>query len=458
VKRILAIDDELGTRASLQAIFSRNYDIATAAGADEAMDALSRDPVDVVILDIRLAGENGLDVLKNIKGLYPDLPVVMLSASTTAPSIVTAMRLGAYDYVTKPFAVEDVVQAVAHAIENSNLQRRVASLENDVAQEFPVEAIIGGASAFQRAIFDLITSAATDSTVLITGETGTGKELAARLLHARSNRAGEPFVPVHCASLPEALIESELFGHEKGAFTNALRQKPGRFDLAGAGTLFFDELGEIPLATQVKLLRVLQDGEFMRVGGTQVIKTRARFVAATTRSLIDEVRLGRFRDDLFYRINVVPVSLPPLRERLSDIPLLADHFLRALRTTLGATTESFAPDAMNLMVRYAWPGNVRELRNIVERMLVLHGKEKSIRPEFLPREFYDATTDPADRTDASESLEDTVNAYERAIIAKALAKARGVQSHAATALGTTRRILKYRMEKLKIASTTPDAI
>jgi transcriptional regulator with GAF, ATPase, and Fis domain len=305
---------------------------------------------------------------------------------------------------------------------------------------------------------DVTKAAGTDSTVLITGESGTGKELIARRLHALSNRQDEPFVPVHCAALPETLLESELFGHEKGAFTGAETRKLGRFDLAGQGTIFFDEIGEMSPSTQVKLLRVLQEREYMRVGGTQVIRTNARVVAATARDLTDEIRQKKFRDDLFYRLNVIPIRLPPLRERPDDIPLLARYFLESFRRSMNVSATDFTPETMATLLRYSWPGNIRELRNLVERMMVLHGREKHITPAHLP-EFLKTGTLPApDYTVLSgTSLEDAVGNFERKLVLDALRKTKGVQTKAAQLLGTTRRIINYRMRILNIRASEVEA-
>jgi len=322
-------------------------------------------------------------------------------------------------------------------------------LQGEVSQEYPIEGIVGEAPSFRRALEDARKAAQSDATVLISGESGTGKELVARSVHAWSNRKDEPFVPVHCAALPETLIESELFGHEKGAFTSADKQKVGRFDLAGAGSLFFDEVSEMPLSTQVKLLRVLQEREFMRVGGTRVIRTDARIIAASGKDLRQRVETKEFRDDLYYRLSVVPIRLPPLRERREDIPLLARYFLDLYRTGLDAETSEFAPETLQLFTHYSWPGNVRELRNIIERMLVLHGHSRQILPEFLPDEFTEGDRLPPVRG-ANQTLTDAVNTYEKELIRTALEETGGIQTAAADRLGTTRRILKYRMEKLDI--------
>jgi len=448
-RRLLVVDDEVGPRESLRAIFSRRYDVELADSAEAAMDVLTAKRIDLLMLDVMMPGKDGLALLKEVQGLYPQLPVVMISASTSVRPVVEAMRVGAYDYVSKPFDVEEILHIAERALESDRLQRCVEALESEVAREFPVEGVVGESDAFLAALEHVRKAADSDATVLISGESGTGKELAARMLHAFSTRKDEPFVAVHCAALPETLMESELFGHEKGAFTGADKQKPGRFDLAGAGTLFFDEVGEMPLTTQVKLLRVLQEREFMRVGGTRPIRTNARIVAATARDLKEEVKEGRFRDDLFYRLSVVPVRLPPLRERGGDVPRLAAYFLGLFGRSLDSSLDEFSPEAMELFCRYAWPGNIRELRNIIERMVVLHRRERVILPDHLPDEFREEPS-PDAGLDVAGSLQDAVNAFERRMIEKALLDTGGVQTRAAEKLGTTRRILRYRMEKLDI--------
>ena len=287
--KLLIVDDELGSRESLRLIFKSDYEVRLAASAAEALALVARETVDVVLLDVILPGQSGVDVLRQLQASFPGLPVIMVSASTSIPPVVEAIRLGALDFVSKPFDVESLRHTVRRALETGRLHRRVEVLESDVSRAFPTQTIVGRSPAFVAALEQLRKAAATDATVLIQGESGTGKELAARLLHAESPRRQEPFVAVHCAALSENLMESELFGHEKGAFTSADRQKPGRFDLAGAGTLFFDEVAEMSLATQVKLLRVVQEREFMRVGGTRVVRTNARIVSATARDLRQEV-------------------------------------------------------------------------------------------------------------------------------------------------------------------------
>ena len=453
MKHILIVDDELGSRQSLKAIFDREYEVSLSESANQASRMLSDRRVDLVLLDVIMPERDGLSLLGEIQDMYPDVPVVMVSASTSVEPVVQAIKTGAYDYVTKPFDVGAIRLTVRRALEASKLQRQVKVLQGEMLREYPIDGMIGKSENFRHALGNAKKAAETDATVLIMGDSGTGKELVARSVHAWSDRCDDPFVAVHCAALPEALMESELFGHEKGAFTSADKQKPGRFDLAGNGTLFFDEVGEMSLSTQVKLLRVLQEREFMRIGGTRVIRTDARILAATGKNLKDEVRAGRFREDLYYRLSVVPVPLPPLRERQEDIPLLANFYFEQFRQRLDARAEGLMPETIAFLVAYEWPGNVRELKNIVERMLVLHGRNRYILPEHLPDELRPDKT-MLSVVDGQNSLAESVSSFERQLIERALAHAGGVQTRAADSLGTTRRILKYRMEKLNIASGT----
>ena len=458
--KLLIVDDEVGSRESLRLILGRDYTVLLAASAAEAQERLAQEPVDLVLLDVILPGQSGIDVLRQIHTTQPGLPVIMVSASASIPPVVEAIRLGALDFVSKPFDVENLRHVVRRALETGRLHRQVEVLETELSRAFPTQSIVGRSPAFAAALDQLRKAAASDATVLIHGESGTGKELAARLLHAESPRRAEPFVAVHCAALSENLMESELFGHEKGAFTSADRQKPGRFDLAGSGTLFFDEVAEMSLATQVKLLRVVQEREFMRVGGTRIVRTNARIVSATARDLRREVAEGRFRDDLFYRLGVVPVRLPPLRERRADIPSRIEHFLAQFAPALHAVSRGLDPEALRCLCAYDWPGNVRELRNVVERALVLHGREPVLRAGVLPEEFQPPAASvppppaaaPAGTLAAPATLDAAVAACERGLIEEALRQAHGVQTHAAEILGTTRRILKYKMEKLGIAA------
>jgi DNA-binding NtrC family response regulator len=463
MEHILVVDDQQGSRESIKAVFSKTHKVSLAESAQEALKILSEKRIDLILLDFMMPDKDGLSLLEEAKGLYPDLPIIMVSASSSVKPIVQAIRLGAHDYISKPFEVAELRRIVERALESCSLHRKIQSLEQEVSKEFPVHGIIGNSPIFLKALEQAKRAAQSDSTLVIYGESGTGKELMARYLHAESSRNKEPFVAVHCAALPEALMESELFGHEKGAFTNADAQKLGRFDLAGSGTLFFDEVAEMSLVTQVKLLRVLQEREYMRIGGTKIIHTNARIITATAKDLLTEVKEKRFRDDLYYRLSVVPIQLPPLRERSDDIPLLAKYFLGYFKQKIPATNANFSLETIDLLTNYQWPGNIRELRNIIERLIVLHGREELIKPEHLPDEFRKqrATTlfsaplpvqSYMANNHQSLKLEEAVNSYEEELIKHALKESKGVQTEAAKLLGTTRRILKYRMEKLNISA------
>jgi DNA-binding NtrC family response regulator len=448
----LIVDDERGSRESLKMIFGRDFDISTAENAAEAARCLRDTRFDLVLLDVMMPDKDGVTLLKEAQETYPEIAFIMVSASTNVRPVVESIKSGAVDFVTKPFDVAEIRRIVARALENRTLRLQVQALQSEVARQFPVHGIVGRSPAFLRTLEHTRKAAESDATVLILGESGTGKELIARQLHALSARSDEPFVAVQCGALPETLMESELFGHEKGAFTGADRRKFGRFDLAGSGTLFFDEVSEMPLATQVKLLRVLQEREFMRLGGTQVIRTNARVIAASNRDLKAEMLAKRFREDLFYRLNVVPIVVPPLRERADDIPLLVEHFLQYFKQNMQVATSGFDDAALDRLQAYEWPGNIRELRNLVERLLVLHGNEPTLKIEHLPSEFHGASESAPVRPKLNgSSLEEMVNRYERELVLQALREAGGIQTRAAELLGTTRRILKYRMDKLNIS-------
>lgn len=455
MKSMLIVDDERGSRESLRQIFSPLYTVHLAESAGQAFRLLIRQPMDIALLDVMMPEVDGVTLLKELNDLYPGMPCIMVSASPSVRPVVDAIKAGACDFVMKPFDVEEIRRTVARVLENSTLRRRVEVLQHEVAPEYSADSLIGRSPAFQCTLNAVEQAAGSSATILIQGESGTGKELVARRLHRLSPRSDEPFVPVHCSALPETLMESELFGHEKGAFTGANSRKLGRFDLAGSGTIFFDEVGEMSLLMQVKLLRVLQEREYMRLGGTQVVRTHARVIAATSRNLEAEVQQQTFRNDLYYRLNVVLLTLPPLRERMDDIPLLTQHFLHSFKRSMSFTVQDFSPEALELLNRYTWPGNIRELRNMIERTLVLHGKERLIRPEHLPESIYHKPLSVPVIKGPAPLLREAVAGCERELILQALRESNGIQTKAAKRLGTTRRILEYKMRKLGVQYNAP---
>jgi nitrogen regulation protein NR(I) len=467
VKRVLVADDELNMRRVLEAILRREgYDVITAANGVEALGGMeSKGGVHTVITDLKMPGLDGMGLLKKLSSDYPDVPVVMITAHGSVESAVEAVKLGAFDYLEKPFEQEQIRQVVAKAINTYALSRR------DARPEEPSERgrfrLVGQSPAI-RQIYGVVEKVAnTPSTVLISGESGTGKELIARALHENSARHAGPFIKINCAAIPKTLMESELFGYDKGAFTGAVGAKPGRFELAHGGTLFLDEIGEIPVEMQVKLLRVLQESEFERVGGIKTIKVDVRLVTATNRDLLAEVGAGAFREDLFYRLNVVPIHIPPLRERHEDIPLLADHFIAKFNDRLKKEITAITPEAIERLVAYQWPGNIRELENLMERtMLFCEGPE--IRVSDLPPEVAgapvaagSAPTAPAPGAGAPgeeaarpapESLKEAVRAeterVERELIQRALDATAGNVTQAARKLKISRKSLQTKMKEL----------
>jgi len=369
-KCVLIADDEINIRRVLEAILRRDgYDVVTAANGDEALTGMRRG-VNTVITDLKMPGLDGMGLLKRLSAEYPDVPVIMITAHGSVESAVEAVKLGAFDYVEKPFDQEQIRQIVAKAMRTHMLSRRDARPEESASASRGRFRLVGESAAI-RQVYQVVEKVAnTPSTVLITGESGTGKELVARALHDNSSRRAGPFIKINCAAIPKTLMESELFGYEKGAFTGAVGSKPGRFELAHGGSLFLDEIGEIPVEMQVKLLRVLQESEFERVGGIKTIKVDVRLITATNRDLAAEITTGGFRDDLYYRLNVVPIHLPPLRERREDIPLLVDHFIARFNERLKKQIAGAAPEALERLVSHQWPGNIRELENVIERTIL----------------------------------------------------------------------------------------
>lgn len=449
---LLVVDDEAGVRQSLQMVFNKSFRVIEAGSADEAIEKVTVERPDVVLLDIVMPGADGLAVLKQLKSIQPEAQVIMLTALNTARTAFAAKGTGAFDYVTKPFDVEELRMRVDHALEKIQLSRELERLKEEVGRKYGIDHIIGKSKQIVDVFKAVSMVAAKKSTVLITGESGTGKELIARAIHYNSDRRSKPFVVVNCAALPDTLIESELFGYEKGAFTNASQKKVGRFELAHGGTLFLDEIGELNIGTQAKFLRAIEQETFTRLGGTDEIKVDVRVIAASNRDLEMMAKAGEFRADLFYRLNVVGLFLAPLRERPEDIALLLDHFLRLKAQEHSIAPKTLSPEVVDFFTSYYWPGNIRELENLLERLTILTPHEM-IMLRDLPvgmRSTDQTATLKEDVLSGSRPLSEAVDEFERELIVKALQRTGFNQTKAAALLGTSRRILKYRIEKLKI--------
>jgi two-component system, NtrC family, response regulator len=445
---VLVVDDEKNYLVVLETLLEdEGHRVLTASSGSEALEIIRRAPVDTVLSDIKMPGMSGVDLLEQIKAFDPDLPVILMTAFAEVDQAVMAMKMGALDHIQKPFDNREVSRAIARAVEKRELIKNIRHLETELGSAWGN--IIGSSKAMEN-VFEVMKRVAdTPTTVLIAGESGTGKELIARALHRGSARSNATFVSINCGALPETLLEAELFGHEKGAFTGATSLKQGKFEFADGGTLFLDELGEMTPSLQVKFLRVLQEQEFQRVGGNKDIKVDVRIIAASNKDLREEVDGGRFRPDLFFRLNVVRIDVPPLRERRSDIPLLVDHFIRKFGERLGRAITDVAPDAMRSLLAYSWPGNVRELENVIERAMVL-SPGGAITPADLPPEIQETPEieDELDRLVSWEKgLTDTLDAIEERMIRQALKKAGNVQAQAAKTLGISRSNLQYKMKK-----------
>ncbi|MBM3779017.1 MAG: sigma-54-dependent Fis family transcriptional regulator [Acidimicrobiia bacterium] len=441
---VLVVDDEPLVRWSLRERLAREgYNVLEAGTASAALEQAG-ETVDLILLDYRLPDSDGLVVLRKVKELYPDTLVILMTAHSTVENAVEAMKLGAFHYVNKPFNVDEVALLVDKALETSRLRREVRSLRSSAGREFSIDAIIGSSPAMTeiKALLERV-AVSPASTVLLTGETGTGKDLAAKAIHYNSSRAARAFVNITCSALPEQLLESELFGHERGAFTDARQQKRGLFETADGGTVFLDEIGEMQPALQAKLLRVLEEKTFKRVGGLQDIRVDVRVIAATHRNLDEAVREGRFREDLFYRLQVMPIHLPALRERKGDIILLANYFVDGFNREFKKRVRGITAEATRLLETYGWPGNVRELRNAVERAMLLVDAEWLKPDDFttLTRTVGPATGFPL--PPEGVNLEDV----ERQLLVQALDRAKGNQTQAGQMLGINRDQVRYRIEK-----------
>jgi len=452
VKSILVVDDEVGARESLRMVLKTDYEVSLAKDAEEAFQKIAKQSPDVILLDIILPDMDGLKVLEKVKQKDPGAIVIMITATKTVKTAVEAMKLGAYDYITKPFDVDELRLIVNRAISTQALQNEVDYLREEIEKNYGFGNIIGE-SRLMHDIFGVVKQIAdSKTTVLIMGESGTGKELVSRAIHYNSNRKDHPFVTINSAAIPDTLIESELFGYEKGAFTNALEKKLGRFEIAQRGTLFLDEIGELSLATQAKILRFLEEKEFTRVGGSKTIKVDVRLITATNKDLPQLVKKNAFREDLYYRINVVPIIIPPLRDRKEDIPILAEHFRKKFNIENNKKVEGVSEQAIEMMMNYEWPGNVRELENLMERVIALT-PNRIIQANELPISIVNVSKINGLKDsilDGKVTLLRAEEEFEKEIILDALNKTNNVQSHAADLLGISRRILKYKMDKLGI--------
>jgi len=453
--RILIIDDEPLMRISISdALKGDGYHAAETASGKEGIALVKDGSFDIVITDLRLPDLDGIEVLKSCKRASPDTFVILITAYGAVETAVEAMKYGAYDYITKPFSMDELLLMIKRIVRLKDLEAENLLLKEQVEGRYNFSGIIGK-SERMNAIFETIkVISQTDSTVLILGESGTGKELVANAIHSSSPRKAEPYIKVSCAAIPETLLEAELFGYERGAFTGAVKQKKGRFELANKGTIFLDEIGELSPAIQVKLLRVLQEKEFDRLGGIETISADVRIICATQRDLKKEVHRGTFREDLYYRLNVVPITLPPLRDRKGDIMLLANHFLEYYSGLYRKTVKGFSVDALDLLLKYPFPGNVRELEHAVERAIVM-GKSEEIQPFDLPEEISSADELNAclkafQDGNGYEHLTKAIKDFEKRYIARVLEETKGNKTLAAKVLGVSRKTLWEKCKLLEI--------
>ncbi len=454
MEKILVVDDEQSMRDVLSIMLKRaGYAVTAASDGDEAIAHLGKEIFDLVITDLKMPKVGGLDVLKAVKASSSDTVVLVITAFASAESAVEAMKHGAYDYLTKPFQVDEVQLIIRNALERRRLSTENMLLKREMASQSSFAQIIGKSEAMQK-VFDVVRKVAdSKSNVLIFGESGTGKELVARAIHYNSARAPMPFVTVNCSAVPETLLESELFGHMKGSFTGAVSNKAGLFEVANGGTIFLDEIGDTSPATQVKLLRVIQEREFRRVGGTQDVKVDVRIIAATNKDLEKAVAEGTFREDLYYRLDVIPIVLPPLRLRTGDIPLLVQHFLDKFCRESGKPVPAITGEAMRALLEHEWRGNVRELENLIERVVAFSSGQPVTEEEirgWLHRPVTPQQTYPTDLPEDGLDLEALINSIEKELLLKALERANWVKKKAARLLRLNTRSFRYRLEKYAI--------
>lgn len=451
--RILVVDDEKNYLLVMEALLSdAGYSVTTINDPEMALEYLDESEVDVVITDMKMPKLTGQEVLQLVKKRWPHIPVLIMTAFGSIESAVEVMRFGAFDYITKPFANDELLLSVHNAVELSKAHQQYQILQRSLEDRYSAHNIIGKSKAIRETLSIVDRISSSRSTALITGESGTGKELVARAIHFTSTRKDGPFVSVNCMAFNAGVLESELFGHEKGSFTGAVAMRRGRFEQADHGTLFLDEIGELSLDLQVKLLRVLQERKFERVGGSEPLSVDLRVVAATNQDLSRLVEEGKFREDLFYRLNVVQVEIPPLRERREDIPLLVSHFVEKISQENDIPRKEFSQDALNYLIGYEWPGNIRQLQNVLERCIVMVPGTK-VGVDDLPPEIRDEDSQfksAVDLLPVELNLADTLDRIEAALIRRALIRADFVQAHAAELLGISRSLMQYKLKKYNI--------
>jgi two-component system response regulator HydG len=448
-KKILIVDDDLSHRLMLKATLNeKNYEVYEAEDGADAIELVEKEFYDLILLDLKMKNVDGITALKEIKNISPAIPVLIMTAYSSVDSAVEALKLGAADYLVKPLDIDVLCHAITKTLDYLHLLTENKSLRERIGRDFDTSSIVGK-SKKMREVFEVIAlSAPSDATVLILGESGTGKELIANAIHQNSSRKEKSFIKVNCAALPENLLESELFGHEKGAFTGAVNRRQGRFELADGGTLFLDEIGDMTLSTQAKILRILQEGEFERVGGEKTIRINVRIIAATNKDLELEVEDGNFRKDLFFRLTVVPITLPPLRQRKEDIPELAEHFLNKYAEKNNRLIRGYTPDAVDQLMRYNWPGNIRELENVVERTVIM-SRGELITSDALPISLKGPDTD-SDEQGAEVFAGRPIKEVEKELIIKTLERTDNNITRAAELLGISRRTLHNKINEYDI--------
>ncbi|MBC7419682.1 MAG: sigma-54-dependent Fis family transcriptional regulator [Bdellovibrio sp.] len=462
--RILVVDDEESIREFLEIMLKKEgYEVTTAEDGLRAKEVLSKKSFDMVISDMQMPNVTGIELLKHVKESYPDVVFMMITAFGTTETAVDAMKMGAYDYVTKPFKIDEVRLNIANALRSKNLETEVRVLKKELVKEYSFQNMIGN-SAAMHTIFDLVKRVSQAPTnVLITGESGTGKEVVAKAIHYNGPLKDKPFVTINCGAIPENLMESEMFGHKKGSFTGAIADKVGLFEVADGGTLFLDEVGELPLSIQVKLLRAIQERVIRRVGATDDMKIDVRIIAATNRNLEEMVTKGGFRQDLFYRLNVINIRTPALRERTDDIPLLANFFLRKYNDKLNKAISTISTEAMDILKKYNYPGNVRELENMIERTVALEAGS-TVLPESLPpmvnttsgRKM--ASSNEIEIGDEGLDLDKVMGQIEKELLVKAIHSAGGIKKKAAKLLHISFRSMRYRIEKYNLGVVGDDEL